>query len=346
MSGTTVALVMPNYNHARFLEKSLDGLLGQSRPADEIIVIDDDSTDNSRDIIKEKLDPAPNARWMKNDRNMGVIHSMNRLLREAQSDWICFPAADDFLFPDFVRMLEPVAWQNPNVAFVSAAVEIWDGNDNRTGVRPIFFPSLKPKVFSPAEVRTLLSQSDNHFLGQVTLYRRELLLAAGGFDDSLGSGTDGMVLRDLALEHGFGFVPRRLGVWRLHGENYSHASAFNVPKFRELIGAMTAHIRRKPEGFYPAGYAELFARRVRFGVVRLMLGRPERDGHLAEDIADLLDLRGTEKRLVRWLTELRYASNVFVLSWAYWKLWPFSPFRFLLQPFRRRLAEWRVARAS
>ena len=52
MNRPTLSVVMPNYNHAKFLPRALDSLLGQTRPPDEILVLDDGSTDDSRAILE------------------------------------------------------------------------------------------------------------------------------------------------------------------------------------------------------------------------------------------------------------------------------------------------------
>src|ERR1700686_2261708 len=47
----TISVVLPNYNHGRFLQRAVDALMAQDTRPDEIIIIDDGSTDNSRDVI-------------------------------------------------------------------------------------------------------------------------------------------------------------------------------------------------------------------------------------------------------------------------------------------------------
>ena len=58
---------LTNYNHARYLPQSLGALLAQSRPADELIVIDDASTDNSIEVIQDLVSQAPYVTFLRNE---------------------------------------------------------------------------------------------------------------------------------------------------------------------------------------------------------------------------------------------------------------------------------------
>ncbi|MBL4591537.1 MAG: glycosyltransferase [Phycisphaerales bacterium] len=337
---------MPNYNHAVFLKKSVSGLINQRRAADEILILDDASTDNSIEIIEEAIDNEPNVRLIKLKENKGVIHALNRLLEEASGDWIGFPAADDFLFPQFLNTVEPLILQSTKVGFVSACVEIWDENDKKTGVRPIFYPSLSPKIFSPREAKKLLRESDNHFLGQVTLYRKDALRKLGGFDEKFGSGTDGLALRRLALTMGFGFVPQRCGIWRLHGSNYSLTSAFNIPKYKKSIEQHKTHVDGAPSDMFPDNYSDLIARRMKFGAARLLLNGEMSFASAIDKVAVLIDAGYFETEVLKAFSFAGSQKRALVLMWLFLRLWPFSPFRFAIQPLRRRIAERRGSLAN
>ena len=79
-----LSVVLPNYNHARYLPRALDAYLSQDHPADEIIVIDDCSADASREIVTRYAANHPSIRLVSNDKNMGVIPTLSRGLNEAR----------------------------------------------------------------------------------------------------------------------------------------------------------------------------------------------------------------------------------------------------------------------
>jgi hypothetical protein len=70
----TVTVLLCNYNHAFYLPDSLGGICTQTRPPDEVIVLDDGSTDNSLEIIEQFVQRYPFIRILKNERNRGLLH--------------------------------------------------------------------------------------------------------------------------------------------------------------------------------------------------------------------------------------------------------------------------------
>lgn len=343
MSKISLTLAMPNFNHAAYLKQSISGMVGQTRAPDEILILDDASTDDSLSVIEDAVRGVGNVRLISAPSNTGVINGLNRLLAETTSEWVCFPAADDFLFPNFLRRAETLIRKSDEVGFVCASLEVWDENDKQIGVRPIFYPSVRPRIFTAKEARELLAQSDNHFMGQVTLYRTAFLRQLGGFDEKFGSGTDGMALRQLALKHGFGFIPARSGIWRLHGENYSVTSGLDVKKYKAMIKVHQDFIGAAPEGFFPADYAGLIERRMKFGVARLLFGNEKDLGDTIGNISDLVCESEAEERFLSLLGRMGPLSRTLIQIWVFIKCRPFSLLRFLAQPFRRRFAEMSVA---
>ena len=84
----SLSVVFPNCNHARFLPVQLGSMIRQSFRAIEIIIIDDASTDNSVEVIKEFMLREPRIQLICNERNMGVEWSINRLIEMASGDYL------------------------------------------------------------------------------------------------------------------------------------------------------------------------------------------------------------------------------------------------------------------
>ena len=110
--------VLTNFNHGRYLSRSLGSILEQTRPPDEVIVIDDASTDDSIAIIDALLPGFPNARLVRNLVNQGVIANLNDGLRLARGEYVHFAAADDV----FYRRLYEVGMRLPGTASRSSLV--------------------------------------------------------------------------------------------------------------------------------------------------------------------------------------------------------------------------------
>src|SRR5207245_472394 len=99
MTAPRISAIIPNFNHAKFLPRSVGSFLNQPLLPAEIIVVDDASTDNSLEVLNSLAQQHPIIRVLRNEKNMGVNASMNRAMAEAPGDYVLFTAADDELRP-------------------------------------------------------------------------------------------------------------------------------------------------------------------------------------------------------------------------------------------------------
>jgi len=86
-----VSVIIPTYNRAKLLMRALNSVARQTRPADEIIVVDDGSTDHTADMIARHY---PNVVYLKQE-NKGVSAARNRGIRAATGEWMAFLDSDD-----------------------------------------------------------------------------------------------------------------------------------------------------------------------------------------------------------------------------------------------------------
>lgn len=112
-----VTCVIDNYNYDKYLEESIDSALNQTRPFDEIIVVDDGSTDTSQDILTRKYQNIPNLKIVIKE-NQGQLSSLLAGIKEASGDWICFLDADDRYKPHYLEKVEKFCIENPHCDFL------------------------------------------------------------------------------------------------------------------------------------------------------------------------------------------------------------------------------------
>jgi glycosyltransferase involved in cell wall biosynthesis len=91
----SVSVIIPTYNRRQLLERAVDSVLAQTRPADEIIVIDDGSTDGTEVLVKKKY---PGITYLPQN-NHGVSHARNQGIRKAKGNWLAFLDSDDVWLP-------------------------------------------------------------------------------------------------------------------------------------------------------------------------------------------------------------------------------------------------------
>ena len=125
-------------------------------------------------------------------------------------------AADDFALPGLFAAAQEALQRHPDAAYFCGRVVLFSPQGRILGVRPFMQPSAGAAFLTPAAARAELTRSDNWSVGPGVIYRRRQLLAAGGFDETMGAFGDGLMVRRLALESGFCFDPALVAAWEIY----------------------------------------------------------------------------------------------------------------------------------
>lgn len=93
-----VSVITPTYNCGRFIAETIRSVISQSYADWEMIIVDDMSTDDTREVVERFNDPR--IRYIRLERNSGAAVARNRALREARGSWIAFLDSDDLWLPE------------------------------------------------------------------------------------------------------------------------------------------------------------------------------------------------------------------------------------------------------
>lgn len=132
-----VTIGIPVYNSEKYLKETLESALSQTFPSIEYLIMDDCSTDTSMAIVQAYQQTHPRGehiRIVHQPRNMGIGIARNRIIDEAQGQYLYFLDADDLITPDAISLLHENAIQN-DAEMVYASherIEEFDGNHNST----------------------------------------------------------------------------------------------------------------------------------------------------------------------------------------------------------------------
>ena len=94
-----VSIIMPSFNTALFISDTIKSVLAQSYTNWELIIVDDCSTDNTDEVVRQFLTDG-RIHYLKNEQNSGAAISRNCALREAKGKWIAFLDSDDLWLPE------------------------------------------------------------------------------------------------------------------------------------------------------------------------------------------------------------------------------------------------------
>ncbi|WP_230292137.1 glycosyltransferase [Croceicoccus sp. Ery5] len=204
----SVAVIIPTFNHTAFLGAAIESVLAQTRPADEIIVIDDGSQDDPTAVVA-----AYKGVRIVRQANAGLAAARNRGIEETRSASLMFLDADDRLKPDAIALSLQSLGKSPGAAFAYGGYElVYPGKlRRRANYHPVHEDAF------PAFLR--INPVGMH--GTV-IYRRECLNAVGGFDPSLRACEDHDLYLRLAARYKVACRPDVLAEYWHHGGNMSH----------------------------------------------------------------------------------------------------------------------------
>jgi len=167
----TVSVVIPAYNAERYIGETLESVLAQTYRDFEVVVVDDGSTDGTREIVRGYGEPVR----LVEQPNSGPAAARNRGVREARGEFIAFIDADDLWLPEKLALQVPL-FDDEEVGLVSCRVQLVDGSG-----RP--HPTYEREKVSGWAFEKLL---EGNFIGTSTVVaRREALEGAGLFPEDL-----------------------------------------------------------------------------------------------------------------------------------------------------------------
>jgi glycosyltransferase involved in cell wall biosynthesis len=244
MMMTTVAVVLCNYNHAKYLSDSLDHICAQTRAADQIIVLDDGSTDDSWHIIQKFAREHSNLQALVNDRNLGLEASIAKALPFVRCDYLVWAGADDRLLRPFLKRNMAVLARYPAAALSFSEVVVLKGDTeeiDRFATNPaaprVFDLSDLPAYLPPDQLRRRMKQGYLPIASNTAVIRVDALREFGGFPVTLRWFADSFACTALAMRHGACVIAEPLALIRARSESYSQTMR-DVPQQTTVLNAL------------------------------------------------------------------------------------------------------------
>lgn len=270
-----VGIVITNYNYEKFLSQAIDSALGQTVPANEVVVVDDGSTDDSRSVIEQYGHQRVKAIFQT---NAGVAAARNRAIEQLQSEYVVCLDADDRLDRRFIQALLPALQADRGLGIVYSGITIlWpDGRESPYDDWPPEFnwegqshPTVPPSNAVPS----------------ACLFRRDMWERAGGFRQEYAPGEDAEFwTRGLSIGYTAQRVTREhLFHYRVHADSASRVKTYirvddKMPFMRDHDYPMAAPSASPPR-------IRSYSRPVVSAIIPL---GPGHSGYLPEAIESLL----------------------------------------------------------
>ncbi len=243
-----VSVIIPTYNRAEYVTQAIDSVLAQTYTDYEIIVVDDGSTDKTREVLEPYMDKIAYIY----QENTGVSAARNRGIKAAKGDWVAFLDSDDEWLPGKLTVQIRAVERHPQLVAHMVNVNLTNYNDpypnsflhckfpfegNEGIIDDPFIPHFKYRTIAmPVAIMCL----------------KECAIKAGLFDESFVCGEDYDFVCRLALQGSWGYSTKVLvvlyrrpeGIKNLSADRYSDA----IKRCSSLIKTHSKLLENQKEG--------------------------------------------------------------------------------------------------
>lgn len=202
-----VSVIIPTYNREKYLPEAIDSVLNQTFQDFELIIVDDGSTDNTKEILKPYLSKI---RYIY-QKNKGPSAARNTGIRYSTGEWIAFLDADDIWLLYKLKLQVKYLEEHPDIALVYADLGVF----NEKGVieknhylsRKISRPT--GYIFQELVMRPLISTI-------TVMVRKSIFDTVGLFSEDLLIGEDYELWLRIAKNYKIGYLPKVVAMYRIH----------------------------------------------------------------------------------------------------------------------------------
>ena len=237
-----VSVIVPNYNHARFLRQRLDSILAQTYQDFELILLDDCSTDDSRTILEEYARDA-RARLDFNELNSGSpFKQWNKGVRLARGQYVWIAESDDYADARLLERLVALLDSDPAVTYAYCRSWRVTEGDQRDGFGDFYLTHLDPSRWTTDycahgrdECRDYLIQQNTVPNASGVVFRREIYERVGGADESLRLCGDWKLWAAMVLTGKVAYVAEPLNFFRFHEASVRSKSIYDARDVAERL---------------------------------------------------------------------------------------------------------------
>ncbi|MCG2726731.1 MAG: glycosyltransferase [Elusimicrobia bacterium] len=312
MKNFTLSIVLPNFNHGQYLDGLLQGMLNQAQYCNEIIIVDDASTDNSVEIIKKYAKKNPIVRLLRNDKNLGVVPTLEKGLKYAKGNYVCLPAADDQLLSGFFKKSMEILKKHPQAGMCCCdSFTIW----GHTGEKIVNKKRLSNEAcyIPPEKLVNIMRGKVVYLSGFGSIFKRNALDEASLLPELLWS-ADRFYATIIALRFGICYVPKILSFQLRRKDSYSEQGMNDWKKHKGIIKNALELLKEPSRGdVLPKFKKSCALASLEMPMLRFLLTNKKHWDYLSFNLVRLILWQEFKKKISGWIPSFikKFADAVF-----------------------------------
>jgi len=241
----TVSVIVPAYNHERYIQQALDSVAQQTAGNIELIVINDGSSDDTARLVRIFIEDHPEMIIHFIDQtNKGVCRTLNHGLSLATGEYIALLASDDYWAPERLAAGLSFLERNPEIGMVFSDCWLFCEKAGWWYRWSEYKPRLSQLFKDGLPVADLYTEMLIQPLvpALTVLVRRDVIDSVGAFDGELAYEDYDLWLR-IAMSHPIGYIEQPLAHYRMHEGNVSNSGCL---MFKGMVQTIQKHFRIGP----------------------------------------------------------------------------------------------------
>lgn len=232
-----VSIIVPNYNHARFLSKRIESILNQSYTDFELIILDDCSTDDSREVIGKYADNPKVSHVVLNETNSGSPFAQwKRGIALASGKYVWIAESDDYASPDFLKYTVEALETHPEAVLCVAGSHVVDERDQIKNIQFNKYIVNKQTVFrGESYAKKFLFWKNRVYNASMALFRRSACEHLSQDYIAMRYLGDWMFWLELVEQGDVVEIPEKLNYFRQHSSNTTKQGSSSGKNVKDLV---------------------------------------------------------------------------------------------------------------
>jgi glycosyltransferase involved in cell wall biosynthesis len=262
-------VIIPNYNHAEYLKQRINSILNQTYRDFELIILDDCSTDNSREIIDDYTSHFPFITSYYNDSNSGSpFIQWDSGVKKAKGEFIWIAESDDYAEADFLEKTTAIMDKNENAGLVYCNSNIIDNQTQTEYLSSNLSKHLHSSKWLHDHVSRGMEELSEYMYLNCTihnvsgvLFRKSKYVEAGLADHSMKFCGDWLIYIRILLISDIAYISEPLNTLRLHSNstfNSYYASNTYLKEVIRTYAFVIKHIKLSPKKVFLMLYSILY----------------------------------------------------------------------------------------
>lgn len=234
-----VSVIMPAYNAESYIREAIESILNQTFKDFELIVINDCSTDRTREIVKEFGSKDNRVKLVDNKKNLRIAKTLNAGLKVARGKYIARMDADDYSYPERIDKQVTLLDSNSQLSLISGNMDICDEDLN-----------IKTRSHFPLKdtrIRNVLLQF-NPMVSPAMMWRKEISDNVGGFNTDILT-EDYMFIMDMSSKGQLENLDDSLLKYRVLNKSFT-STKMQEAHLSTILVALIGHFKYK----YPLSF--------------------------------------------------------------------------------------------